>query len=490
MNFEHVDGYENRKAADCLILPFFKKGKKAVSAFNKEEIKLFVNTPIESGDFVGKIGDSLFLYPGKEKEKRILLLGFGEEANINEEAFRRAISCAVKRCNEKKIEKINIVFPKLELENEDKLFNGLIQGFLLTNYSFEKFKSEKKDSLIKDVFIIGASKKYFKDIEKEKIIADGVFFARDMVNNNADLENPEEIAKKAKALETISTKVTVDTFNRKKIEKEGLGLVYAVSRGSVNEPTFNVIEYVGNPASKKKSVIIGKGVTYDTGGLCLKPAAGMIDMKSDMGGAAVVVATMKVLAQLKAKVNVVGIIPATENAISGSSYKTGDVYTNYAGKTVEVTNTDAEGRLILADSISYAQKKYSPDRIIDIATLTGAVSIALGEEIAGVFSNNEKLYEDLQKASKTTGELIWRLPLYKEYKEHLDSKIADIKNSSSRIGSLIDSALFLEFFIDGKTPWAHIDIGGPAYLSKDKWYHKIFGTGIGVRLLVDLFESI
>jgi leucyl aminopeptidase len=283
--------------------------------------------------------------------------------------------------------------------------------------------------------------------------------------------------------------VKATVFDKKRIQKEKMGLLLAVNQGSSIDPAFIILEYKGNPKSKDHTVVVGKGVTYDTGGLNLKPTGSMETMKCDMSGAACALGTIHAAASLGLKVNLTAVIPSTDNSIDSKSYKPGDVYSSYLGKTVEIGNTDAEGRLILADALAYASKNLKPTRMINFATLTGACVIALGEETSGLMSNNDPLAESISRAGNETFERAWRLPLFEEYKSQLDSDIADISNTGGREAGTITAALFLQEFV-GNTPWAHLDIAGTAYLKKSRRYHPKNGTGVGVRLMIQLLENL
>ena len=299
---------------------------------------------------------------------------------------------------------------------------------------------------------------------------------------------PEKLAQVAQSMEKLSSKLKVTIFDKKRIQKEKMGLLLTVNRSTDLEPRFIVLSYRGNPSSKKSFALVGKGVTYDTGGLSLKSTSNMEEMKCDMGGAATVLGTVYSAVLLGLKVNLWGVIPATENGIGSRSYKPGDVYSGHSGKTVEITNTDAEGRLILADAISYTIEKLKPDYMITLATLTGGIVVALGDEIAGYFSDHEKLSQGLEKAAKESDELVWRMPLHANYLDFLKSEIADIKNCDGREASSIQAALFLKEFVD-KTPWVHMDIAGTAFRKKAKSFYPSQATGYGVRMLLSLLES-
>ena len=378
-------------------------------------------------------------------------------------------------------------------EDHGSLSYAICEGILLTNYRFDQLKEEslKEDppAVLAKLAFVGVDQKELALCKKAGEIVSAVNFVRDLVNGNADNIDSMALAKCAKELEEEFSHFKTTVLDKKQIEKEKMGLLLAVNRGSSREPALIVMEYKGNPGSKEYSAIIGKGITYDTGGLNIKQTGQMETMKCDMAGGASVLGTMRAAAALKLKVNLIGVVASTENAIGPDSYKPGDVYRSMSGKTIEISNTDAEGRLVLADALTYVQKKFSPVRIIDLATLTGGIVIALGEEATGLFSNNDKLSEALSAAGEITFERLWRFPLYPEYKEALKSPIADLRNSGGRKASSITAAMFLQQFIDD-VPWAHLDIAGTAYLSELKPYQPTFATGVGVRLLIEFFEAL
>ena len=343
--------------------------------------------------------------------------------------------------------------------------------------------------MIEKVCWIGLDKRGEEWIEKAQTIAGGVYFARELVNGNADDVTPRMLANTALAIEKYSSKIKTTVYDKKWLQQKKMGLILAVNRGASVDPYLIQVVYKGNPRSKEHIVLVGKGVTYDTGGLALKTAEGMVSMKCDMAGAAAVLGAVQVTAALDLKVNVTALIPAVENSIDALSYKLGDVYRSYSGKTVEITNTDAEGRLVMADAISFAVETLKPTCIIDLATLTGNVVMALGEERAGLFTDDERLSSDLMAAADKTGDFLWRLPIQSEYKEAFKSDVADLTNSSAgREAGAIKAALFLQEFV-GSTPWAHLDVAGTAYLTRPKYYHPTKATGYGVRLLVEFLEK-
>jgi len=491
VDFLSVQNLESRKNADLLVLPFWqeKNSVKSVIAFGK--LDSYTKIPLQSSDFKGKEGEVLCLYVDEKHEKRIAMLGLGEPGKISVERLRRCFSSLAKFCHSKKLKNINVVMPIIPSIPEEDVVRGVSEGLLLTNYAFTRYKTDKNShpTLLEKVTLIQAGKGFLSFADKYKTIASGVYLARDLVNGNADDITPKYLSDVALLLSQKFKTIQTTIFNKKRLEKEKMGLILAVNRGSKDEPLLIILEYVGNPKSKDKTILVGKGVTYDTGGLNLKPTGSMETMKCDMGGAAVCLGTIQAAATLKLKVNLTVVIATTENSISADSFKPGDVYTSYLGKTVEIGNTDAEGRLILADALAYSVKKLNPTRIIDFATLTGAMEIALGNETTGLMSNNDALADSLIRSGSDTFERAWRLPLFEEYKDQLKSDIADIRNIGGRPAGSITAALFLQEFV-GNTPWAHFDIAGTAYLNKPRHYHPKDGTGVGVRLMVDFLQNL
>lgn len=454
---------------DLWVLPFW-EGPKAAADLGSLKIEGVLR------DFKGKNGETALYYEGAQ---RILLLGLGKQDKASVEALRKAYAAAVRVASSKKIKEAQLVFPKCKQKEE--FLRGMAEGVFLANYSFSYKHDAVKDDpivLLDKVTFVGVEKSAF--IDGIQMIADGVHFVRDLVNANAD----DKLDAVLKAVKTLPAKVKTTVFDKKKLEAERMGLILAVSRASTVDPALVQVAYKGDPKSKEHIVLVGKGITYDTGGLSIKPTDGMLSMKCDMAGAATVLGAVKVAAELGLKVNVTALMPLTENNIGSKSYKLGDVYRSYSGKTVEINNTDAEGRLVLADAIAYAVDQLSPSCIVDLATLTGACVVALGEDWSGLFSNDDELAEDLLESSESTDELIWRLPVHEDYKEAFKSEIADLVNSGGREAGAIKAAIFLQEFVKD-VPWAHIDIAGPAYISKPKHYNPMKGTGHGLRLLVD-----
>ena len=493
MQTHSIQKSNQRKAADVLVVPFWHEKKKAVAACDAKECGKWFKQPVQAGDFQGKEGETLLLYRTSGKEKRILLLGLGNKTTCLPDTLRKAYASSVKAIKAKKFKTVNFLLPETQLIAEEIAARAVFEGVLLSHYAFIMLKG---DSLVEDnhaeivkATFIGGGKEAVKELKKAEAITASVNFVRDLVNGNADEVTSESLSAFAKGLEKEYSSVKTTILGKAALEKEEMGLILAVNRAAIREPALIIMEYCGDPHSKDWTAIVGKGVTYDTGGLNIKPTGGMETMKCDMAGAAAALGIVQAAAALKLKRNVIAVLAVAENAIGPNSYKPGDVFRSHAGKTVEIANTDAEGRLVLADAFSYVQKKYKPSRLIDMATLTGAIVVALGEDATGLFSNNDALAKALCKAGERTHERVWRMPLYPEHREMMKSSIADLKNSGGKKASSCSAAAFLQQFIND-IPWAHLDIAGTAFLSELKGYNTTPATGVGVRLLLDFLEHL
>lgn len=359
-------------------------------------------------------------------------------------------------------------------------------GIELESYSFDKYRTTKKPHeypKLETVNFIAKDKLDKKGYERCAALANAVRYARDLTNEPSNELTPEVYAKDIKRLEHLGLKVTL--MDKAELKKKGFNMLLSVAQGSCNDPYVAILEYCGNKKKKGCDIaLVGKGVTFDSGGISLKPAAGMWDMKQDMAGSAVVVASLKAAAQQKLNLNVVGIVGLVENMPSGSATRPGDIVTSLSGKTVEILNTDAEGRLVLGDCLTYVEKEYKPERIVDLATLTGAIVVALGNEMAGLFSNDDVLSELLSISGEQSGEELWRFPLTDAYRKLIKSDMADVKNiSDGRAAGSITAACFLEEFLPGKTPWAHLDIAGMDMFGKPRPLYPKGASGFGVRLI-------
>ena len=373
--------------------------------------------------------------------------------------------------------------------SDEELISEFLYGYNLKSYSFEKYKSKKKsDTSIKIEVCVNKVEKFKKEFETFSSIKSGVFLARDLVSEPPNELNPKHYTEEILKLTKLGLKVQV--FGEKDLKKMGMNSLLGVGQGSSNETFLVTIKWNGKKEKGKPLCFVGKGVCFDTGGISLKPARFMEEMKYDMGGSAVVVGLMKTLALRKAKVNAVGVVGLVENMPGSNAQRPGDIVKSYSGKTIEVLNTDAEGRLVLADALAYAEKEFKPKFIIDLATLTGAIIIALGEEYAGLFSNDDKLSEQLFKIGNTINEKVWRLPLHKNYDKLMNSKYADVQNINYAGGAgSITAAQFLKRFVSKETPWVHLDIAGMAFSKKAASINSGGATGFGVRLLNDLIRK-
>lgn len=477
-----------KQASDCLIVGIFQTRR--LSKFAQQLDKLsqaYIQQILDKGDLTEELGKSLLLYnvPGISAA-RILLVYCGEESNLSLTDFRKIISCVAGVIKSIQASEITSYLTELSI-NECDLCDQIRQTIELIEdcfYSFDALKTDKKDKSSqakKFIFNLPAKEDLMnasKAIKQALAITAGIKLTKDLANLPANLCTPRIMAEQAKKL-AKEAGLSINSLEKAAIEKEGMGALLAVAQGSDEPLRFITLEYKG--ASKKKQkpvVLIGKGVTFDSGGICLKPAAGMEEMKFDMSGAASVMGILKVIAELKLPINVVGIMPITENLPSGSAVKPGDVVTTLSGLTVEVINTDAEGRLILADALTYSER-FNPDVVIDMATLTGAIIVALGAVATGMMSNNAKLALEIEKAGQQSHDRVWSLPLWDDYQQQIDSNVADISNVGIGGGKSITAACFLSRFTK-KLQWAHLDIAGTAWKSgSDKT-----ATGRPVSLLV------
>ena len=371
---------------------------------------------------------------------------------------------------------------------DDKFLNHFLHGLILKSYEFNIYKTDLKNNDVSINLLLQNANLFNKKFQKFKAIELGTNYARDLVSEPPNILNPKEYANRLQKLKKFGVKVTL--YNERRLKKLGMNSLLGVGRGSHNESFLVTLEWYGNKKTKSSPLsFVGKGVCFDTGGISLKPAKFMEEMKYDMAGSAVVAGLIKSLAIRKAKINAVGVVGLVENMPGGNAQRPGDIVKAYNGKTIEVLNTDAEGRLVLADALSFTEKKFKPKFIIDLATLTGAIIVALGEEYAGLFSNNDELSKKLYIAGEKVNEKVWRLPLHKNYDKLMNSTIADIQNINYSGGAgSITAAQFLQRFIE-KTPWAHLDIAGMAFSKKAANLNPGGATGFGVRLLNQLIED-
>ncbi len=491
MQVQIISTTGKRKPAEVLILPYWEEKKKPIPAFSKVGMDEALLSLLEE-DFKADVSEINYSYTLEGIEKKVILLGLGKKKSCSLATLRKAFASLTEFCRKKKITTLNVFLPDAV---EDDQIVAIVDAFCMANYSFDESKREtikdKPTCLLTKVSLIGGGKKQQELIDRHLLLMESVNLTRALVNRNADETKAHDLVIIAKQLAEKYPSIQCEVLGKKELEKEKMGLLLAVNRGAEHDPALIVLTYKGDSKSKDRTAVVGKGITFDTGGLNLKPTGGIESMRIDMAGAAAVLGILQAAASLRIKQNLIGVIATAENAISARAYKPGDVYISHSGKSVEISNTDAEGRLVLADAFSYVQKHHSPNRIIDLATLTGGVVVAIGEEASGLFCNEPKMTNQLKKAAEHTGERVWELPLYPEYAKALKSTIADIKNSSSgRKASPCMGAIFLQQFIEKDTPWAHLDIAGTAYLSESNPYYPSFATGVGVKLILSFVENL
>jgi leucyl aminopeptidase len=447
---------------------------------------------VKAERFTGKNGSALELVvPEGLKVTRLVVLGVGKPAELKQKDFVTLGGLAMGKLPKSAAEAC--VFAELPggaLRGDDAA--DLAQGFELRAYAFDRYKTKRKDddkppASRKVTVAVGDVAAARSAYGSRAAVAAGALLARDLVNEPANILYPEEFARRASALKKLGVAVAV--LDIPKLKKLGMNALLGVGQGSAHESRVVVMRWNGGKRGDAPVVFIGKGVCFDTGGISIKPSAGMEDMKGDMAGAACVTGLMHALSARKAKVNAVGVIGLVENMPDGKAQRPGDIVKSMSGQTIEIINTDAEGRLVLGDVIWYAADRFKPKFMVDLATLTGAIIVALGHEYAGMFANNDHLAERLTKAGEATGEVVWRMPLSKEYDKLIDSKFADMKNTGGRMGGAITAAQFIKRFVSDKTPWAHLDIAGTGFDSRQSDINKSWGSGWGVRLLDRLVKD-
>lgn len=448
-----------------------------------------ISTALKVQGFKGKAGESLTLLAPSCGHDSLTIISIGAAAEADDVSLEKTGAQLYLALAKLKAKDVGVLVDLPALRKAKTEPAALLaSGAALRSYRFDKYrtqlKADDKPQLATLNFHVKAAASVKKAYAALAAVVEAVSFTRDLMNEPPNVLYPESYADRIADLKKLGLKITV--LKAAEIKKLKMGALYGVAQGSAFEPRVVSIEWQGDPKAKNKSplALLGKGVTFDTGGVSIKPAAGMDEMKFDMGGSAAVVGTLMALALRKAKVNVVGVVGLVENAVDGNAQRPGDIVTSMSGKTIEVLNTDAEGRLVLADVLTYAQRTFKPSAMIDLATLTGACIVALGHEHAAVLANDDKLAAKLQDAGKKSGETVWQLPLGEAYDSDINSSVADMKNiGSGRDAGTIIGAHFIGRFVENDTPWAHLDIAGTAWISKDKVLTGKGATGYGVRLL-------
>lgn len=475
---------------ELLLIPLSEDG--VADALNALAETLGGSVHRAASDFTGKVDNAVLIYPDEARAQRVVFVGLGPAEKVGAEELRRAAAKGAELALQHKAETSALKVPTVDVDAE-MVGQALVEGFVLGAYRFLHYKTTNETFAGPSRLVLHAGddeKAVRRGSERGRVVAEAVSSARDLVNLSPDEKTPTLLAR---AIEKLGKKhgFEVSVWDKALIEEEQMGGLLAVNRGSQEPPVFIELTWQPeNALNTKPIVLVGKGVTFDTGGVSLKPSQGLEAMKSDMGGAAAVVGAFEALARLEVPLYVVGLVPATDNRPGENAYVPGDVLRMHSGKTVEILNTDAEGRLILADALSYA-KTYRPELVIDLATLTGAQVIALGADVAALMTNDVNGSEDrlaaMEAAGARSGDWVHRMPMHDVYGKLLESDVADVKNIGGREAGSITAAKFLEHFVD--YPWMHLDIAGPSFLTTAKPYRPKGGTGFGVRLLVEFLRA-
>jgi leucyl aminopeptidase len=487
-----IDSSNPSKKKTEMLCGFVFENSDKILGLNNIDSKISPSVKQSLKDINGEMG-KIVVVPtnNKVQAKRILLAGIGKKEKVTNDTIRFVSGKIAQKAKELKLKEFAVIVPSNSAIETISASSQIIEGCKMSLYKFEKFKSKKEGKSPDLSIFVSKSNKVSNAIKNSEIISDGVIFTKGIANLPPNECTPTSLATFAKMM-AKKNKMKCIIFSKNELAKKGFGGISAVGKGSKNEPKLIVLEHNGGSKNEKPIVLVGKAVTFDTGGISLKPGEKMDEMKFDKCGGCTVLGIMKVVSELRLPVNVVGIVPSVENMPGGESYRPGDIIKLYNGKTAEILNTDAEGRLILADALAFGEKQYSPKAIIDFATLTGACIIALGTNVAAIVSNNERLTQKIKESSQKTTEEVWELPLNDDYMDMIKSDVADMKNIGiGRAAGTITAAAFLRNSIE-KTPWIHIDIAGVAWTqvaTKSKPYNPKGATGFGVRLILDYLQK-
>ncbi len=452
---------------------------------------------VRSSEFAGKSGETLMLRTtGAIPAERLLLIGLGKRQDLSLERLRQAAGRSVQAIKGKRFSTIAFALPLLQVarsEEADRV-QAVVEGLRLAGYQFDRYLGEdarKQNTLPGNATLLvdssGDLNPARSALDRTEKLCRAVYLARDLVNEPGNTKSPAWLAEQAKQAATASG-LACTILESDALTKEGFGAMLGVAQGSDRGPRLIVLEHHGGKKKEAPVALVGKGVVFDTGGISLKPAEKMDEMKMDMAGGAAVIGAMMAAALLELPLNLVGVVPAVENMPSGTAIRPGDILTSLSGQTIEVLNTDAEGRLILADALTYV-KRYDPRLVVDLATLTGACIIALGHHASAVLGNDDRLIQHLVDAGETSGERLWQLPLWSDYDQQIKSHVADVKNIGGRPAGTITAAAFLKKFAKDAA-WAHLDIAGTAWCDREHPYLPKGGTGVGVRLLTSFLEKL
>lgn len=497
MEIKVKKGAPLRQKTPCLVLGAF-AGKLGTPLFMELDQALdgVISRALRDKEFTGKPGQTLLLHSGKQlPAERVLLIGIGKEKGAEVERLRQGVASATSFLQGKRVLSFTIDLGSFSVR--DGLAGraqAVAEAITLAAYRFDHYRTEKREELpgeLRDVSLLVEKQKDLREVETAVATAEkicrGVTLARDLVNQPGNVKSPDFLAVTASSVASeCGLQCTI--LGKDELEKNGFGGILGVAQGSVREPRLIALEYAGGGSDARPIALVGKGVVFDAGGISLKPAEKMDEMKMDMAGGATVFGTLLAAALLKLPLNLVGIVPAVENLPSGSAIRPGDILTTLSGRTIEVLNTDAEGRMILADALTFAAR-YNPRVVIDLATLTGACVIALGHHATAILGNHNGLIRQLLRAGEESGERLWQLPLWDDYAAQIKSDIADVKNTGGRPAGTITAAAFLQKFAEDFT-WAHLDIAGTAWEEKGRHYLPKGGTGVGVRLLIQYLRKI
>jgi leucyl aminopeptidase len=493
MKINVLAGKIEKHATNAAVIPLFENEKPGKVAERVDKaLGGMISRLIKKGDFKPKTGAVHLLYPeGRLPAERLLLVGLGKRSEFTSNRLRQAAGKAAPSLRSAGAQRITIVTDAIGLDSEE-LGQALSEGSVLGLYRFLKYKTNEQNDREKDLLTItlltesrGAVGAMQKGVKVGEVIAESTVMARDMVSSPPADMTPAIIATKAKEI-ARQFGLKLQVLEKDQMKRLGMGALLGVASGSAQPPKFVIVEY-RKGGTKPFIALVGKAITFDSGGISIKPAENMDKMKDDMSGGAAVLGAIRNAAALKLPLNIVGLLPVTENMPSGSAFKPGDVLRTMSGRTIEILNTDAEGRLILSDALTYACR-YKPAVIVDIATLTGACSIALGNEAIGMLGTDDRFKQQMRAAGDRTGERVWELPLWDEYYEQIKSDIADMKNTGGRAGGVITAAALLSKFVQ-KYPWVHLDIAAMAWSDKERPYTPKGATGIGVRLLTRFLQD-
>lgn len=498
MNIKLQSGAPLKQKTACLVIGACEKG--FADPLLKElddQLGGLIRQALRSGEFTGKPGEHLLFHPaGQLPAERVLLVGLGPRDKVTLDRLRQAAGVAMQQTLAKKASTVTFALPLIPVKGSASTARlaAVAEGLLLADYRFDRYLGKAAKETVQrpktaTLLLAKASEKTAGELAlaaAQKLVR-AVHLARDLVNAPGNLKSPEYLADQARAVAAESG-LACTVLGRDELVREGFGALLGVAQGSLRPPCMIILEHRGGSKDEQPVVLVGKGVVFDAGGLSLKPAEKMDEMKMDMAGGAAVIGTLQAAALLQLPLNLIGIIPAVENLPSGSAYRPGDILTSLSGQTIEVLNTDAEGRLILADALTYA-KRFKPKLVVDLATLTGACIIALGHQATAVLGNDQPLIEGLRAAGEACGERLWQLPLWDDYDQQIKSEVADMKNTGGRPAGTITAAAFLKKFA-GDFRWAHLDIAGTAWLDQGRPCIPKGGSGVGVRLLITFLQSL